>query len=351
MNSAIINVHTEYQFLCALSVIKQYYSAANFKVYLNIIQPNTTGRFNFQWNFDVLENVNVKFYDIDQYKPIPQADFSKLLSDLRKIDNIVHFVLFNRLSFVSLYLLHKVFSKRDINIYLGPDGAAAYTFQKRFAPRWAFNEFIALERFLLAQGIYSFISHFPTLNYAQHALIEYLYLPHANGFVNTYKKNIIQFGLLDTAEKLKEAAKVFNFNFNNYAERNEELVFYCNQPFYDAAIYEYEIKFLYELMRKFGKDTILIKLHPSTEKSQKDKILSTGISVIESSYPAEMFIASLKKSRVLSFWSTVNLYYHPENTSYWLYPLLERAGIMNKTIGLYAMDNHIQLVNSFDEIK
>ncbi len=350
MNSVIINVHTEYQFLCALSVIKQYYSAANFKVYLNIIQPTTTGRFNFQWNFDVLENVIVKFYDIDQYKPVPQADFAELLSDLRKIENIVHFVLFNRLSFVSLYLLHKVFSKNEVKIYLGPDGAAAYTFQKRFAPLWAFNEFIALERFFMAQGIYSFIPHFPTLNYAQHALIENLYLPHIKGFVNTYKKNILQFGLLDTTDKLNEAAQVFNFNFNNFSEKNDGIIFYCNQPFYDAAIYEYELKFLHQLVAKFGKDSILIKFHPSTEKMQKEKILNTGISLIESSYPAELFVASLKNSSVISFWSTVNLYYHPENTSYWLYPLLEKEGIMNKTIGLNSIDNHIKLVYSFDEI-
>lgn len=347
----LINVHTEYQLLSAISIIQTYFLDDNHTVYLNIIYPFNSVRFKFDWNTNVLNNVTVKFFDIDQYSFTKQKDLSVLIEFVDSLKRIDEFILFNSLSFVSLYFISKLKKiNQSIKLSLGPDGAAAYTKAKRLNPRWAFFEFISLIKFFRANNVNFFKFHFPTLNYAHNKDIKFIYLQYPKLFKNLYNKSIIPYSLMANKSSVDISSQFFGFAISKFLAPNQlsGIYLYCNQPFYNQSIYEEELLLLNFLI-KHNKE-VVIKLHPSTEPFQLIEFKRLNLTLIESTFPAELFIVNLNNSKIISYWSTINLNDSAENTNYWLFPTLESKNLMNKNIAILNPSENIVLVHDYNDL-
>lgn len=347
----ILIVHTEFQLLSALSIIfekKQKFDHEMAYTIL-IVVPKESSRFKFNWNFDELVDIEFRFYDIDQYKFKYQQDFKEILTYFKSLNGIYELIIFNRLSFVSLYIIHNIVNLKTTILSLGPDGAAAYVYQKKIAPRWALFEFFACTKFLFANKVYKVIFHFPSLKYADLGKIKILYLPMIDVFNNTFNKKLVEYKFLDKSI-VNKISTIFSFDINNCITKTDSIVFYCNQPFYNEKIYDIELKVCKYLIEKYNADNVYIKLHPSTEPLQKERLLELECKCLETNYPAELIMACITNSKIISFWSTVNFFNSESNLSYWLYPILDRLKIMNNHIGIYDFHSHIIKVDKIENL-
>src|SRR5690606_36976945 len=132
--------------------------------------------------------------------------------------------------------------------------------------------------------------------------------------------------LLMTETSVKSSKELFRFSpVDIYNTKN--IIFYCNQPFKNEQLNEEELNVLNWLSVNIKRE-IIIKIHPTSEDKQVPRLSALGYKIIDDDYPAELHIANLNSSWVISFWSTVNLNEYPGCKYFWLYPYLEKKKLM-----------------------
>lgn len=337
--------------IVALSVISDRYNDPDlFKIYIYQTEIPTSNRFKVPKNIDLLSHVEyytLKYEERDfTFNKHLHETVTEILN--RKIDA---FFLFNHHRFLPIFLAKKL-SKKGCKICLAPDGAKAYNVIKRIAPRWSIKTAINLQRFLLVNKLYLNSFHIPTLPYANLPEIDEVWIQHTKGYNNARNKAVVKMDILKSSLSLKVINNFFGFNYSRELSSNNKIIFYINQPIRNSAIYDYEIELLMYLRKRFEDHKIIIKLHPLTEKSQIERYnVMSNTQLITKTFPAEIYIAHLKDSLILSFWSTACLINNPQVRTYWLHPILKRKAIMPDYIKIYNPSDHIVEVDHVENIE
>lgn len=273
----------------------------------------------------------------------PFSDYVKTISG-SAIDTCI---IFNKLAYIAFFSA-KLLSAKGTKIVLAPDGAAAYATISRFTPRWSLFVSINTHKFLWANGILKIYFYFPTLVYGAMKEISELWVQYPAHVDRRTGKPIRQIDILKSPASVKAARRFFG-----YTEAIEEpCIFYTNQPFRDNRINDFEIMMLKDLSQRYPNRPIYIKLHPTTYDSHRQKLEQLDhIRIIESTIPAEVIIATLRESIVISFWSTAMLIDNPSCSFFWLFPLLKNADINLHKMTIKSPSDHLKVVNTIEDIR
>lgn len=342
-------VATEYHILACLSAIDQFYSSVDeyeITIYFTVSENNTRLKYiehSIRW-----QHVKTIFFKYDE------AAFNfdnKLITIINQIKEkgFNTFVVFNHHTYLGTYL-YKVLKRQGTYTCLAPDGAKPYCKVKPFAPRWSFQVGLKYYKFLKLHRLGVRYFQIPNTAYANLNEIEELWVQFPKTFPNTYKKRVKQLNILENESVIEEAK--FLFDFSKYEmDKYEKVIFFCNQPIYSTERTEFELQLLKDICNKFPDHSLVIKLHPITNSEHIKSLAAIPNAVIlDYAIPAELYIRQLKNSIMISYWSSAAFVPNADCRFYWLYPWLEKEGMMLQTISIKSPSPHIKEVSSLSEI-
>ncbi len=343
-------VHTEYHVMLALSLIADKYSSvSNYQIDIVQTKSKHDNRFQFNFNTNIAANI---YYQVLNYE---ERDFnynSTLVQMLQQIFSQTYtvFILFNHHAYLPVYMAKKL-HKKGTEIHLAPDGMKVYNTNRRITPRWSLMAALQFQKFSRANQ-FEFQWHVPKLGYANLKEIKKLYIDFPEAYDNYTYKEVEEFKVLQSPLAKKWVSTYFNFSITDDLERTNKTIFYVNQPTRDMKLYDFEIEVLEYLSEKYTDFVLVVKLHPATEQAQIDKMKKiSGLQFISKSYPAELYIAQLVDSMVVSFWSTACLINNKHSRIYWLTNIINERKIMLDFVTIQNPSNHIIEVKDLNEIK
>lgn len=351
MKKIVFLTHTNYHFLVTISLITDcFYDDNLFTVTVLKTAPLEKKLAKTDRVETILFNhVHIEKIPYDEISVLPKEPTLNFIHELIESD-VDQFIIFNQHSFLAIYLSCQLYKKAEV--ILAPDGAKPYVSSNKITPRWSSKTALNFQRFLFRNRLFAFIPHYPTLVYGALKSIDEVWVHYPKAYSNLSRKKVRTINVLGTPDSISLTKRYFCFSEDVVSER-EGVLFYLNQPFKNKGRYEFELSFLQELSQKFPNRSLIIKLHPSTEREQVEKIskLSGNIRIINDNVPAELYILALSESLVLSFWSTTVFTNNPTCLHYWLYPMLKDKGLLPAYINLTPPSDHIMEANNIDQIK
>jgi hypothetical protein len=344
-------VHTEYHLIVALSVIAdKYLGKSDYNIIVLLTESGSSSRFSEVKNLSDFENIVFRKINYSESEFKYNSDLHKLVLELLSQD-FSTLVIFNQHGFLPIYLSKK-FAEKGTKVCLAPDGAKAYVSTKGIAPRWSIKTAIKLHRFLIANKLFLNRLHIPTLTYADLKEIDEVWVQYDKDYRLAQGKKIVGIDVLKSKDSFSLVNSIFGFSPDTELHFTGEQIFYINQPVAREDFYNYEFTLLKKLTQKFPDHKLIVKLHPLTEEHQVERFKTLqGTSIITKAYPAELYIAQLENSIVLSFWSTACLIHNESVRTYWAYPMLKHAGIQFKYLNISSPTEHIIEAENIDMIR
>jgi hypothetical protein len=335
-------VLTEYQFLQAVNLATAIYSSSE---YINSIYIVLNGlRFK-----NINENSISKFNNIT----FSLCDFKlsqKEIANLILWENPNHFFFFQTISNLNIYLSHTL-SKRGVEISLGPDGYKVYAnYNKKHYLLSVIKDSFKHNLNMIKNNIFSGKVHlFDYYRYGYYNFIDNLWITHPEKYYHKSKNKVNILKLPKFNKNCIDLVKIyfyFNINFPT-----QDAIYFFNQPLWGGLI-EKEVAFLENVLHVFPSNTIVLKLHPLTDLKTKEKYNSIeGLTVLDSSVPAEVLLLSLKNCIVYSGWSTVLITENPKCNYYFNFPIYKALNdnVLDQTDVILL--NHITTIKSPEEMK
>lgn len=334
-------VLTEYQLLQAINISMSVY---NDSTQVNIIYIVRNGKRLMTINADKIWSLdNIKIIILDN-----ETDH-KIVEKIRnEIPN--HFLFFQGGSAVNVFLAY-TFSKKDVEISLGPDGYGPYAvFNKKNYLLSVIRDSYKQNFYLLSKKLFSGKIHrFDYYRYGNHSFIDNLWITHPDQYLHRAKNKVNIIKLPNFNLKCINFIKEM-FNFEGDFPM-ENVIYFFNQPFKKGVI-EQEYVFLKEVIETFPEKQIIIKLHPLSDP--KIKILYKKlkqVQLIDTNLPAEVLLLSLKNCIVFTGWSAVLITENKTCNYYFNYPFYKDLNnpIINQIQILQL--NHIAMIHSPTEMK
>ncbi|WP_298150152.1 hypothetical protein [Flavobacterium sp.] len=342
-------VHTEYHIMAALSLIADEYAGADYEITIYQSEDFAKRRFQFEKNIHLRENISykvVRYEDrdfkfnqdiVNAIREILEADFSK-------------FFIFNNHGFLPAYLAKRLY-KQGTEIALCPDGMKPYSNNQKLSPRWSFRFMLNFFKFTKANKL-PFVFYFPKLVYAGLKEIGTVLVQFPESYENKTSKKVERIAILSSDNAIELVNNYFKFDIKKEISSTVKVIFFINQPSKNQELCDFEIQVLQSLQIKFPDFKLIIKLHPTTEQSQRSRFESlAGVEFITKSYPAELYIAELHQSKLLSFWSNACVIDNPEVQTYWLHPILAAKKLLPGYIQIKNPTKHITELHSIEQIK
>lgn len=348
-NKIFFLVHTEYHLMVCLSAIADKYNNPE-KFSITIYQTETKAKDRFK-NLKQIPFPHVD-YKIVQYDESNLEYNGNLKQEVNSIESeeVDTLVVFNHHSFLAIYLSRKLFTK-GTKIILAPDGSKPYANITSKAPRWSFKYALKFKKFLKINSFSYRGFYWPSLRYATLKEISVVWVHYPKHYKNHNNKIVEKIRVMETADAIALISNVFNFDEKELQVR-EKVYFHVCLPPKEEKFVLFDIDLLSELRKRLPDYTIMIKLHPLTnEKQINDLKKIEGCILIKSLFPAEFYIAKLKSSIIASYWSTASLINNETCRFYWLYPMLEKKGIMLDYLNLINPTDHITEVDTIENIK
>lgn len=343
-------VHTEYHLMVSASlVIDKYNDPGEYEVIILQTKDNDSKRFQFELNLSVFKTVTYKTLCVKS------GDFRFDQSIHDTIKNIINQKIDIYIGFLEQHALNIYFAKQlkpsGTVICLAPDGTKPYgsitkaAIPSRIRMTWSNYRFLFANRL----KVYSF--NLIDWNYGRMKELDEVWLSNEGHYQNTKQKKIRIIEIFSTPASVVAVCKLFNFNQVSQLATTDRIIFYVNQPVNNEEIYRYEIEILKEYTRAHPDHFLCIKCHPKTPSCQLD-IFKNHLSatVILDTIPAELYIATLTDSVVISFWSAASLINNKTCRFYWLMPLLKKKGIMVNWLNLVNPTEHIIEPESLSEV-
>ncbi len=343
-------VHTEYHVMLALSLIADKYSSvSNYQIDIVQTKSKHDNRFQFNFNTNIAENVTYQVLNYEEHDFNYNSELVKLLEQIVNTGYAV-FVLFNHHAYLPVQMA-KMLHKKGTQIHLAPDGMKVYNTNRKITPRWSLIAALEFQKFSRANK-FAFKWHVPKLGYANLKEINKLYIDFPQAYDNYTHKVIEEFNVLQSPLAKKMVSTYFNFTITDDLERTDKVIMYINQASRNQPLYDFEIEVLQFLALNYPDYKLVVKLHPSTEPDQLNSMKQiSGIQFISKSYPAELYIAQLVDSIVVSFWSTACLINNESTRIYWLTPIINERNIMLGFVSIQNPTSHIIEVKDLNEIK
>jgi hypothetical protein len=336
--------------MLALSLIADKYSSVS-HYQIDIVQTQTRqkNRFQFDLNTNIAANVT---YNVVYYEELDFNYNGELVQLSQQIFSTSYavFILFNHHAYLSVYMA-KMLHKNGTEIHLAPDGMKVYNTNRKITPRWSLMAALHFQKFLRVNQ-FEFQWHVPKLGYANLKEIKKLHIDFPQAYDNYNRKEIEELKILQSPLAKKMVSTFFNFMITDDLERTDKIILFLNQPYKSQPLYDFEIEVLQFLALNYLDYQLVVKLHPATEPEQLEKMKKISrIKFISKSYPAELYIAQLVNSMVVSFFSTACLINNENSRIYWLTNIINERKIMLDFFSIQNPTNHIIEVNNLNEIK
>lgn len=345
-------IYTEYHLL--LAVFYLYINNFLFNnEYENIFLLNAgtkSKRLNKQLNFDSLP-IKICYLDIGKSINEPIGKDIKDILDALGNQDISEFNFFQEQDYFAVIVLNLLKGKKtEINLF--QDGLKPYiTESLSFTPSIHIIDF-KINKYIKKNGysVNDWFSSFRCHKYGFLKGIDNLYLTFPESFPRKHKKSVKKLAFEIDNQLLKIYQNIFNWK-DEFLPQRKNVIFFLNQPMRDDGSFDLHV--LKKLRDKYPNNQILIKNHPHTpqDKIVLYKSLDNCI-IIDSKTPAELFIANLKNSLIISVCSTAMFVDNPNCNFYYLYNIKEKNNIdrLNK----YTVINptsHVLVPKKIEEIK
>jgi hypothetical protein len=332
-----------------ISLIENYFSnSTQYHNTLLIRSKEGSNRFqhNFDWSYLSVEH---HFLPVSERTYNYNSELNQLLDQVLKRE-YSHYVTFLEHTALNYYLTGQL-SKRDVKICLAPEGTRPYISINKTALfsrlRFTFENY----RFLTSQRLAW--NHFQIISNKHGFLreISEIWIEYPEMYPNLNNRKIVQIDLFRNLSAIETAQRFFGFNPEKELPTSKNIIFYINHWFVINDLYFYELKIVKLIRKRYPDRPLLIKLHPNTPKFQVKAFKSLpDVTIIESTLPAELFILSISKSKIYSFWSAALMINNPVNEFFWMHSLL-RAD--NPKMSWWDINNptkHIYEVKTIKEI-
>lgn len=343
MKNILFVVNTEGHLLTASSLIFEKFNKVNgFQPY--VLQVGKTGSARFQ------NEVN-KMLLTDFYLEIDSkcTNIKNEIKELLRVNFEKVFIFLEQLS-INVYLVSH-FKKRGSIICLAPDGNKPYYSIDKVAIGSRVKETIKTYRFLFKTGLYYFKPYFLSWNYANLRPLDEIWVTYPEQFFFGNNKKVIEFKVMPNNKVVENISNFFNFNILDTIKKPEGIIFYTNNILYQQDAYDVEIETMKKLKERFSENAFYVKYHPLTPPVQIEKFKELGLICFCTSIPAELFIASLKNSIILGFWSASLMIENTDCKFYWLHKYLIKSGKMVDYINLSNPTKHIIDIDNLNDIK
>lgn len=343
-------VHTEYHLLLSLYEIFQKFSDINlYEVTLLLNRTENSRRLNQNLNLSDLpynvSELNINLNLNKKLSPTEKKNLDEVLE--RKFDE---FVFFQEQDPIASVIISK-FKKGNAKIHLFQDGLKPYiAHTMNFSPSLYLNN-IKQNNWIAKNG-YKVPNYFSFIHCKMYGFlkgIDKLFITFPESYINWNKLPIEKIQPVISSEFLKTVNKIFNWE-ERLLQKKERVIFFMNQPMHDDG--SFEVNLLKTLQNKYPEATIYIKNHPLTPQIKIDAYKQIGnVCIIDSKIPAELFIAQLNDSIVLSICSTSMFIDNPTCKFYYTFEIEEKNNI--KRLKKYKVINptsHVNSVKNIDEI-
>lgn len=316
-------VHTEFQLMFALNIIRSKYYTNESRVIVVRANPYSANRLNRDFDFSGtdIEYIEIR-YSVKRFKDKKLKDD---LDDLIEL-NINKLYVFHENNVVVGYLIRKLYKKAEI--ILGPDGNNAY-FQnfcndESFSLSARMKQWIGDNLYYLSNGLIIY-RPIPRKWYAHRKEIGSVIVEYPDDYTNKTGKTVISIPpICKNKNSLEFICHVFRYSLSHNIPRNSFL--WIDQPLPDE-IRNKKFDLLLSLKNRYPNREIFIKPHPTGrppedlqmfQKLFPDKILIDNV-------PMELIIANLNEVTLLS-WSSSALLYRNDTCNYYYVNKIFNAG-------------------------
>lgn len=350
MERIVFVINTEYHLLVACSLIRDKYSdAGRFQVQVVEVGAHNSPRRRNIVNRNAL-GVDYEEWDEDSIGATQGRSMRGRVHALLEIpiDTLVVFLEHHPLN---IYLAQAVRRTGGV-VALAPDGVRPY-FQLNFGGLRQlivrFRRFMEVRSRLRAWGLPPRWGYLPRNGYGESSYVDQLWAVHPEHVKNRAGKPVHKISVLTSAKAWQTAAAIFDFQPGAGMESTHKVVFYVNNLLYEGRLYDEEIKVL-RYLHSISEGRIYIKIHPLTPAAHKEKLAGTGAILIESSIPAELYIARLSDSVVVSGWSASLTIENPGCRFYWLTEYFRDLGCMYAPMDLVNPTSYIHEARALEDI-
>lgn len=339
MKKAVFFTYTEYHLLTSYIIQKE---IANQYDLIKIYAIASEKRLNFDCNY---QSSNCEIISV-------KMDSAELVDIINKTINVgvEKVFIFNEDEPLMVYLMVKL---KKTKIALVQDGLKPYTKVNKK------HEFISTIRNTISgyKSLFKFglmlnsLYLFEIYKYASSKQITEIWLTNPESFDNKFNKFIKTIPVLSNENTKIELFNIFRLNSEKALGYTSNVIFYVHQALpYDEFKVE-EMNLLKDLRIKMGENCkMYIKIHPLANIDLKNSFVrELNAEIIENMIPAELYILQLKKSIVLSAWSTALLnnnldckFYYTMNLMPWNFAI--------KQLNPYNPTQHIKTISSINQI-
>ena len=320
MKSIVFLVNTEYHVLLSLGIICRYFPN-DYHIVIYRHSPVAGKRLNHL----SFSGTGIEYRELISDYAHPNNDIWKLLDEI--VDRQPQqFFFFNeyRKDWAN-YLFAKLHEK-GTKIILGPDGMKVYG-NKPIPVKTMLKN--ATKTFLFALRSHTsptkvgpyFIRHYASSKY-----IDEVWMECPEYYKNFSKKKVVEFHLPspDDNNYLCLLNSVFMVKLDDVSPLKDKVILFLDSPIRKDCYLPQTVNILKTVRQKYPDRRLLVKPHQlSTPKALKTYQTLSNVSIIESRYPAELYIANAIDAIVISLISTSLLFYNPNCRYYWTYPLFE----------------------------
>ena len=344
----LIFVHTEYHLIIAVNqLLKQFYNEELYDVQLFLDISGKKKRLKQHFDFSILRaKVAYWEYEVTINSALSSISRSAIMSIISNPPDV--FIFFQEQNPLMVILSCEL-SHRGTQVHLYQDGLKPYINLNYHSLSLLIGDH-KQNLWLKRNGfkVRNWLSPIVSKKYAFLKGISKVFLTFPEKYSN-WNNKLIEKIEIESINKLKPIIeKLFNWDRSILPENNN-VILYMSQPMhYDGTA---ELLFLTQLSNKFPQKKIIIKLHPSTSKTQIEhfnKLENT--TVIDSMIPAEIFIMNLQNSIILSIISTSMFINNPENEFFYIYRLFEEEIKRLKRWRVTNPTPHIKIINSIEDI-
>lgn len=246
--------------------------------------------------------------------------------------------------------LSNYFKKKGSIICLAPDGNKPYYSIDKPALKSRIKCTLETYLYLYKRKLYYTKPYFLSWNYGKLRPLDEIWVTYPKAFVSSNNLKVRGFKVMPNQKIVDQIINFFNVKISDTLKDNENVIFYTNNILYEKAAYEAEIEAIKKIKIKFPNTPFYLKYHPHTPKNIITEFNKLGLICFCNSIPAELYIASLKNSIILGFWSASLMIDNPSCKFYWLHKYLIKEGKMVDYINLVNPTKHIIDIDNIDNL-
>lgn len=342
MKNILFIVNTEGHLLSASSLIfEKFNKTLEYQPYILQIGKTGTARFKNDVKKSILSS---NYFVVEKEDKKIKNEIKKLLET--SFERV--FIFLEQLS-LNVYLTN-YYKKKGSIICLAPDGNKPYYSVEKVAIKSRVQETIKTYLYLFNRKLYYYKPYFLSWNYAKLRPLDEIWVTYPEAFYFSNNKKVVGFKVMPNEKVVSEIINFFDFKVSDILKQTEEIIFYTNNILYKQEAYDVEIEAIKKIKKKFSNQSFYLKYHPLTPENQIIKFKELGLICFSNSIPAELYIASLKKSIILGFWSASLMVENPNCKFYWVHKYLVKEGKMIDYINLANPTKHIIDIDNIDNL-